>query len=176
MRDYFAFYGLPVSFSPDPLAVKQKFYALSKQYHPDFYINESEEKQLEVLELSTLNNKAYQVLSDPVRLLPYVLELKGILTEGEHYMLPQYFLMEMMEVNEALMDLQLDPDSDKLASLTREVEEVEKGITTRIAALSAGFEELDEARQESVLKELKGLYYRSKYLVRIREGLAKAGV
>ncbi|WP_276088305.1 Fe-S protein assembly co-chaperone HscB [Pedobacter sp. JY14-1] len=176
MRDYFAFYGLPVSFSPDPLAVKQKFYALSKQYHPDFYINESEEKQLEVLELSTLNNKAYQVLSDPGRLLPYVLELKGVLTEGEHYMLPQDFLMEMMEVNEALMDLQFDPDADKLSNLTREVEEVEKGIATRIAALSAGFEELNEARQEKVLRELKDLYYRSKYLVRIRAGLAKAGV
>ena len=175
MRDYFAFYGLPVSFSPDPLVVKQKFYALSKQYHPDFYINESEEKQLEVLELSTLNNKAYQVLSDPGRLLPYVLELKGVLTEGEHYMLPQDFLMEMMEVNEALMDLQFEPDADKLSSLTGEVEEVEKGITTRIAALSAGFEELDEARQEEVLRELKDLYYRSKYLVRIRESLVKAG-
>ena len=48
MTDYFEFYGLPVSFNPDPAAVKQKFYKFSKKYHPDFYINESEEKQAEV--------------------------------------------------------------------------------------------------------------------------------
>lgn len=62
--DYFEFYGLPIQFNPDQNAVKANFYAFSKQFHPDFYANESEEKQQEVLELSTLNNKAYQTLSN----------------------------------------------------------------------------------------------------------------
>ena len=70
MKDYFAFYGLPVSFNPDTTLVKQKFYEYSKKYHPDFYINESEEKQAEVLELSTVNNKAYQAFNNIQKLVP----------------------------------------------------------------------------------------------------------
>ena len=63
------------------------------------------------MELSTVNNKAYQVLSDPQKRLHYILELKGVFKEGENYLLPQTFLMEMMEVNEDLMDLQFEPDA-----------------------------------------------------------------
>lgn len=174
MTDYFAFYELPVSFNPDTALVKQKFYAMSKKYHPDFYINESEEKQAEVLELSTVNNKAYQVLTDPQKRLNYILELKGKVAEGEHYVLPQNFLMEMMDVNEALMDLQFDPDAKRLATLKNEVEAIEKGINDEILALTTAFDTQDELTQDQLLDSIKDLYYRNKYLLRIRESIDKA--
>ena len=174
MTDYFGFYGLPVSFNPDAAAVKQQFYALSKKYHPDFYINESEEKQAEVLEMSTLNNKAYQVLSDPQKRLHYILELKGQLTEGENYVLPQGFLMEMMDVNEALMDLQFDPDAARLAALKDDVALIEKGIADEILKLTTSFDSQGAAEQTAALVSIKDLYYRNKYLLRIRESINKA--
>ena len=167
MVDYFEFYGLPISFNPDPAVVKQQFYKFSKQYHPDFYINESPEKQAEVLEWSTVNNKAYQVLSDPQRRLQYILELKGLITEGEHYVLPQDFLMEMMDVNEALMDLQFDPDAEKLALIKKDIAVIESNILDKINVLTATFEEQTEAEKAKTLLEVKDLYYRSKYLIRI---------
>ncbi|RZK60816.1 MAG: Fe-S protein assembly co-chaperone HscB, partial [Pedobacter sp.] len=126
--NYFEFYELPVQFNPDQQQVKAKFYALSKQYHPDFYANESAEKQDEVLTLSTLNNKAYQTLSNAKRRLKYVLELKGIVETDEGYQLPQSFLMEMMEVNEALMDLEFEPDADKLSQVRGEVDVIEQQL------------------------------------------------
>jgi len=171
--DYFSFYDLPVSFHPDPAKVKQQFYALSKKYHPDFYINESEEKQAEVLELSTLNNKAYQLLSDPQKRLHYILELKGMLTEGEQYNLPQEFLMEMMEVNEELMDLQFDPDAAKLAAIKAQVAEISSTMDTMLDRLTDGFEGQDSAAQEETLKEVKDLYFRKKYLARINDSIVK---
>jgi Fe-S protein assembly co-chaperone HscB len=174
MTDYFAFYGLPLSFNPDVALVKQKFYEFSKKYHPDFYINESDEKQAEVLELSTVNNKAYQVLSDPQKRLHYVLELKGLLKEGENYVLPQSFLMEMMEINEALMDLQFDLDPVKLASLKEDVNGVEKGLSDEILSLTTSFEDQTSAEQDKTLIAIKDLYYRTKYLLRLRESIAKA--
>lgn len=174
MTDYFDFYGLPLSFNPDPALIKQQFYALSKKYHPDFYINESAEKQAEVLELSTLNNKAYQVLTDPQKRLHYILELKGLVKEGENYVLPQSFLMEMMAVNEQLMDLQFDPDPLKLDALRAEVAAIEKEIAEEIVEQTGSFDVLDEAAQEKVLLVVKDLYYRNKYLIRIRESMAKA--
>lgn len=176
MTDYFAFYGLPLSFNPDTALVKQKFYEFSKKYHPDFYINESEEKQAEVLELSTVNNKAYQVLSDPQKRLHYILELKGLLKEGENYVLPQSFLMDMMDINEALMDLQFDPDPVKLAGLKEDVNGVEKGLSDEILSLTTSFEAQDTDEQNKTLIAVKDLYYRTKYLLRLRESIAKATI
>lgn len=171
MTDYFAFYGLPVSFNPDAVLVKQKFYAFSKNYHPDFYINESEEKQAEVLELSTVNNKAYQVLKDPFKRLHYILELKGILIEGENYSLPQEFLMEMMDINEALMDLQLEPNAMRLGALKEDVLRVEQGVLDEIGLLTLKFDEQSEEEQFKLLADIKDLYYRNKYLQRIRDSI-----
>ncbi len=174
MTDYFAFYGLPVTFHPDAALIKQKFYELSKKYHPDFYINESEDKQSEVLELSTLNNKAYQLLGNPQKRLQYILELKGMIQEGEGYKLPQDFLMEMMDINEALMDLQFDPDAARLEELKKEVDGVEVALTAKIDALTVSFDNLNEEQQSLVLAQIKDLYYRNKYLYRLRESIVKA--
>jgi len=174
MTDYFEFYGLPVSFNPDQVLVKKKFYEFSKRYHPDFFINESDEKQAEVLEMSTVNNKAYQVLSDPQRRLHYILELKEVLTEGENYVLPQSFLMEMMEVNEVLMDMQFDPDAEKLAALKNEVAGIEKAISDEIIALTSDFDVKPEAEQIKSLAAVKDLYYRNKYLLRIKDSIKAA--
>lgn len=171
--DYFELYGLPVSFNPDLKLVKQKFYELSKKYHPDFFINDTEEKQQAVLELSTLNNKAFQVLNDPQKRIHYILSLKGLLEEGENYKLPQSFLMEMMDVNEALMDLQFHPDPARLSQVTQEIDGIEASLTEESNVLAASYDQQDSVAQEPTLLAIKDLYYRSKYLYRIRESLAK---
>lgn len=171
--DYFELYGLPVTFNPDPKVVKQKFYELSKKYHPDFYINEPEEKQEEVLQLSTLNNKAFQVFGDLQKRIHYVLTLKGMLEEGDHYALPQGFLMEMMDVNEALMDLQFEPDPEKLRSITSEISTIETTLKDQLKDLTTAYDSQSAEEQEATLKAIKDLYYRNKYLYRIRESLAK---
>jgi len=171
--DYFELYGLPVTFNPDPKVVKQKFYELSKKYHPDFYINEPEEKQEEVLQLSTLNNKAFQVFGDLQKRIHYVLTLKGMLEEGDHYALPQSFLMEMMDVNEALMDLQFELDPEKLRSITSEISTIETTLKDQLKDLTTAYDSQSAEEQEATLKAIKDLYYRNKYLYRIRESLAK---
>jgi molecular chaperone HscB len=171
--DYFELYGLPVSFNPDQKLVKQKFYELSKKFHPDFYINDGPEKQEEVLELSTVNNKAYQVLKDPQKRLHYILVLKDQLVEGENFVLPQDFLMDMMDVNEALMDLQFDPDEGKLEEIKVEINHVDQKLHKQLEELTSSFDGQGSEEQVASLKSIKDIYYRNKYLDRIRESLAK---
>ncbi|WP_293307978.1 Fe-S protein assembly co-chaperone HscB [Pedobacter sp. UBA5917] len=170
--NYFEFYDLPIQFNPDQNAVKAKFYALSKQFHPDFYANESEEKQQEVLDLSTLNNKAYQTLSNANKRLKYVLELKGIVETDEGYQLPQIFLMEMMDINEALMDLEFEPDTEKLEQVKRDVETIEKDLKSELEDLKIQFDQ-DPENSEALLPSMKDNFYRQKYIDRIRERLVK---
>lgn len=171
--DYFEFYDIPLSFQPDQALVKKKFYALSKAFHPDFYIGETEEKQQEILDLSTLNNKAFQTLSNPDKLLPYILELKGVLTEGEKYALPQDFLMEMMEVNEAIMELELQEDESQASKVLQEVDDFENSLNTEFQEAVVKFEQSAEADQAAALLQIKDIWYRKKYLLRIRESINK---
>jgi molecular chaperone HscB len=172
LPNYFEFYELPIQFNPDLNLVKTKFYENSKKFHPDFYANELEEKQNEVLELSTLNNKAYQVLSNSTKRLKYVLELTNTVLEDEQYQLPQAFLMDMMDINEALMELEFDANAEKLVQLNKDVDALETQLNHSLLALTEKFDQ--DVEKDNVLTLIKDVYYRKKYIARIRERMPKA--
>src|SRR5919199_5414174 len=109
--NYFELYDIPVSFLPDQKQLKQKFYELSRKYHPDFYTQENEFEQSEALELSSQVNKAYKTFQNRDETIKYVLQLKGLLEEEEKYNLPADFLMEMMDLNEQMMEAKMEDDS-----------------------------------------------------------------
>lgn len=172
MINYFDFYAIPQSFSLDTALLKKKFYELSKQYHPDFYANESEDKQQEILELSTLNNKAWQTLSDPAKRLEYILRLHNLVSEGAKPQLPADFLMEMMDLNERLMEVD---DATNLGSITAEVLAIDGDLDEELSQLTNGYDQLDDTAKESRLNDIANIYYRQKYLLRIKESLATIG-
>jgi molecular chaperone HscB len=171
--NYFKLYDLPLSFQIDSALVKKKFYELSKRYHPDFYVNESDEKQAEILELSTLNNKAYQILSDPLKRIEYVLSLNNMLADGDKYVLPQDFLMDMMDVNEALMEMEFDHDKLKLAELSGQIDAMEMTLFDELKSSTDEFDAKIGEDADNILLMIKDIWYRQKYLLRIRESLNK---
>jgi molecular chaperone HscB len=166
--NYFDFYGINESFTPDVALLKKKFYELSKEYHPDFYANEDDEKQQEILELSTLNNKAWQALSDPYKRLEYILKQHDLLQEGAKPQLPGDFLMEMMDINERLMEVD---HAEELGRITNEVLAVEGDISQKLEHAQSGYAQLNDTAKEERLNEIADCYYRQKYLLRIKESL-----
>ncbi|SDD37440.1 molecular chaperone HscB [Mucilaginibacter pineti] len=166
--NYFEFYGIPESFQIDQPSIKKKFYELSKLYHPDFYAGEDEAKQQEILELSTLNNKAYQVLNDPARRMEYILKLHDLVSEGAKPQLPADFLMEMMDINERLMEV---ASAEELATVTAEVLAIEGDINEKLTILTTDYTEINHTAQEERRTEIADIYYRQKYLLRIKESL-----
>jgi molecular chaperone HscB len=168
MINYFEFYDIPEAFELDAAALKKKFYALSKQYHPDFYANEDETKQQEILEISTINNKAYQTLSDPNKRLEYILKQHDLVNEGAKPQLPADFLMEMMDLNERLMEVD---DAEQLANIRAEALAVEDDLNVQLQALTVDYQTLNDTAKESRLNSIADIYYRQKYLLRIKESL-----
>ena len=166
--NYFDFYGLPETFNLNDADVKKKFYQLSKQYHPDFYANEDEAKQQEILELSTLNNKAYQTLANPAKRLEYILRLHNLVSDGAKPHLPADFLMEMMDINERIMEVD---SATELGSITAEVLAIEGDINEELSALTTDYVTLDDTAKESRLNNIANIYFRQKYLLRIKESL-----
>jgi molecular chaperone HscB len=166
--NYFEFYGIAESFKPDTAQLKKQFYAFSKQYHPDFFANEDEAKQQEILELSTLNNKAYQTLNDPNKLLDYILRLHNLVSEGAKPQLPADFLMEMMDINERLMEIET---AEQFGHIGAEVAAIEGDMTEELNTLIKDYESLNDTAKESKLNDIANIYYRQKYLLRIKESL-----
>ena len=170
--DYFEFYGVPESFRPDEAALKQRYYALSREYHPDFHATASPEKQREILEMATLNTNAYRILSHPDQRMAYILGRHGLMEEGKQA-LPPDFLMEVMELNEQLMELEFEPDPAIVTRVESEVNELNDTLEAGIEPVLAGYEQLPTGARPDALTQVRTYYLKKRYLLRIRESLAK---
>ena len=168
---YFELYDLPISFLLDKKVLKRKFYQLSKQFHPDFYTLESEEKQAEILELSTINNKAYKILSDFDKRMEYILKQKGVYGEEGKNKVPQDFLMEMMDINEALMELEFDFESSTYQTAKQSAKDLEESIDNEIELLLKNYN--DATTSIANLEQIKDFHFKRKYLLRIQNNLSK---
>jgi molecular chaperone HscB len=168
--NYFEFYQIPVNFKVDARALKRKFYALSKEYHPDFHTDKSEEEQARILELSSLNNKAYNTLKDFDLRMKYVLNLKNLLHESTDK-LPQSFLMEMMDVNEVLMDLEFDEDTSKLNGVKESVNQMKISFLDEVSNIIDSYDDTKSTDEE--LSLIKNYYLKQRYILRIQDNLNK---
>ena len=168
--NYFEFFELPVSPNIDEEALKRRFIVNSKKYHPDFYTLSGPDEQDEALERSTLNNQAFRVLSDPDQRLRYLLELRGALAEEGQNQVPQDFLMEMMEINEALMELEFEDDPNIRQKVEGLVDQLEMDLHGTIQPVLDRYE--DKTAGEAELSALRDYYLKRRYLLRIRENLS----
>lgn len=169
--NYFEFFGLPESLDLDEGVLKRRFYENSKKFHPDFYTLESQEKQAEILELSSFNNEAWRTLSNFDSRLKYLLELKGQFGEEGTHVLPQAFLMEMMEVNEEAMELEFDFDQARFDNLVQNIENQDILLLTELRQVLAS-----EGDETSRFAAMKDYYLKKRYLLRIKENLSRFAV
>ncbi|MEO7984806.1 MAG: Fe-S protein assembly co-chaperone HscB [Bacteroidota bacterium] len=163
---YFELFEIPVQLKVNAGALSKKFFALSRKYHPDFFTKETEAVQAEVLEKSALLNKAWKTFQNPDATIKYVLLEKGLLEEEEKYELPAGFLMEVLEINEALMDA----DEPSLVNeLKTTIESLQSEIYEPVKEIVEGYQE--GVTTEKELLQVKEYYYKKKYLDRIRKQL-----
>ncbi|MFN0036482.1 MAG: Fe-S protein assembly co-chaperone HscB [Saprospiraceae bacterium] len=170
--NYFEFYGIPVALSVDDSALRQAYLLNSKKYHPDFHTLSGEAEQAEALELSTRNNEAFKTLSDPDKRVRHVLELKGLLgQDNENPTLPQDFLMEMMDINEALMELEFDFDAERYAATLQSVNTLENDLETQVQPMLSAWTEASS--DDADLLQVRDYFFKRRYLLRIKENVSK---
>ncbi|MEY3321737.1 MAG: hypothetical protein RLZZ417_1320 [Bacteroidota bacterium] len=162
---YFEWFELPIMLYPDLTLLKQRFLAKSKLFHPDKFTLASEEEKAKVLELSGLNNQAYKILSDTDTRIHYILSEFGLLKDEKEVM-PDDFLLKMMSFNEAISDLDENPDA--LHSLKMDLELWENELKAELDACSSVYPlSLKSAAP------LKSYYFKRKYYLRIKNNLSK---
>jgi len=171
MTNYFDFYELPRSPKLDEALLRSRYLLMSKRYHPDFFTLESPEKQAEVLELSTLNNQAYQVLSEFEPRLKHLLETKDAMPEEGQNQLPQDFLMEVMELNELVMELSFDESPELAQQAITQVKALEESLWEEIQPVVESYD--DQSVSAAELNLLKNFFLKKRYLLRIKENVFK---
>ncbi len=152
--NYFELFDIPVSLKVDKNSLAQKYFALQKQYHPDFFTQATAYEQAEALEKSSQINKALKVLKNEAETIKYVLQLKGLLEEEEKYQLPPTFLMEVMELNEELNE-----------SSAQQITNLETEIYAPVKDIIENFK--DNTTTTEQLLKVKEYFYKKKYLQRI---------
>ncbi len=170
MENYFDFYKIEERFFIDEADLKQRYLKLSKEHHPDFFVDNPAQYQA-ALEITSTNNKAYKTLSKLQNRVAYILELNDVLKESQNQ-ISQDFLMEMMDVNEAIMDLKMEPNAAKQAKLDAEMKGLERSLQEQIEQLAATADvQTDDNQRDAILVLIKENYLKLKYVLRIMESL-----
>lgn len=100
--DAFARFGLEPSFELDLSALEQRHLQLSRRLHPDRLIGKDPRQQARALTLSSALNEAYALLQDERRRAELLLVLGGGKTAERDKRTPPAFLLEQLELREAV--------------------------------------------------------------------------
>lgn len=88
--------------------LEQRYRALSRQFHPDYFYNASAAERRASLERSSYLNDAYRTLKNPLTRVEYLLKIEGV-TSGAHgghnAKVPPGLLEEVFALNEELDEI-----------------------------------------------------------------------
>uniref|UniRef100_A0A336LWJ3 CSON006038 protein n=1 Tax=Culicoides sonorensis TaxID=179676 RepID=A0A336LWJ3_CULSO len=142
-KNYFNLLDIPEKFDMDNQKLTEKFRQFQSIVHPDKFSNKSDIEQRHAMDWSSLLNKAYSILSTPLKRAEYMLQLKNITISEKNETINPEFLMEMMERNEEIAELETRSQCDEqLQKLKVELENLYKEFSEIFEANN-----LDKARE-----------------------------
>jgi molecular chaperone HscB len=108
LTDFFSFLGLPRKLNIDAADLEQRYRALSRQLHPDYFQNASAAERRLSLERSSYLNDAYRTLKNPINRIEYLLKLEDMMErDGRNgsQKVPPALLEEVFALNEELDEI-----------------------------------------------------------------------
>ena len=160
-RDYFEFFDLPHNLAIDLKDLEKRFYALSRELHPDRFVRKPAAERERALEDSATLNDAYRTLRDPIARALYLLKLEGFdIGEQGSKDVPPELLEEMFELNMAIEEA----DGPQLEASRERFEKMRAAIDTE---LQANFTMWDSVRSREALTAIRGVLNRRKYITNL---------
>jgi molecular chaperone HscB len=162
--NYYDFFGLEHKLDLDLADLEKRFYALSRQYHPDRYTLKSREEQQYALDATAILNDAYRTLRDPLARAEYLLKENGFdIGEQGSKNVPPELLEEVFELNMPIEELRGGDDSARagLEQARKKFVDMREKIDSE---LQSRFEGYDQAPDRNVLSEIRGLLNRRRYV------------
>ncbi len=164
----FELFGLPQRFAQDRAAVDRRWKELQREAHPDRFAAQGAAAQRVALQWSVRINEAYQRLKDPLKRAAYLCELRGAPIEAENNTaMPPAFLMEQMELREALEEAQ---DEAQLDALAQRLAASRREMLERIAHLLD-----DQGDAAGAAQQVRALMFLERFGSDIEHRLAQLG-
>ena len=173
MTDYYELLGIPRRLNLSLDELQKRYYELSRQLHPDRFMQKPEAEQQRALDLSSALNDAYRTLKDRVKRAQYLLSQEGFdIGEQRSKDVPPELLEEVFELNMALEEMRSGDDSAR-----PQLEAAEKTFSGMLAGvdqqLQSLFEKYDQSQSRNVLTELRGVLNRRKYILNLVDEVHK---
>lgn len=162
---YFELFGLPASFDIDTSALHAQYLAISRNIHPDQFVNQSPEASRLAMRLSAQVNRAYETLKEPFLRAEYLLESLGGKSAAEHKTVPAELLQEVMGLREELEQAKQNRDQEALGKLRERVLARRREVLEQIATLAR---QLQDEPKEQTLADLREQLNAVKYFENLR--------
>lgn len=172
MRSYFDILETGKKLELDAEALQSKYYKLSRKNHPDLFLSKGEAEYKKALDESSLINKAYNTLKDPITRANYILEIDAPQIANEKSNIVHNDLLEdVMEMQEKIGDYH-EASGDSKEALKKELELIRTGLSQKMESLKAEmnkiFNEYDNSneasKKDSILKKLKSELHKRNYM------------
>jgi molecular chaperone HscB len=140
--------GLPPRYDLDPDELERRYRERSRAAHPD-RAGRAPGDRVRALEAQAALNDAYRTLRSPVTRAEHLLALVGV-TLSDKETVPQEFLMEILELREALAEAKAAGDSARVEAQAAEMRARREAAMARVAGLFAAGADPQEIRRELV--------------------------
>ena len=169
--NYFDFFGLPHKLNLDLKDLESRFYALSKQWHPDrFARGTADEQRASEVATATLND-GYRTLRDPVARAEYLLKEHGLDGKGQRSnTVPPELLDEVFDLNTALED-ELESSRSQLQEFQERFQKMNASLDNELLERFAAYDD-SESRLE--LEAIRDILNKRKYISNLVQKVEKA--
>ncbi len=164
MTDYYELLGLPRSLNLSLDDLQRRYYALSRELHPDRFMSKPAAERERAENTYSAVNDAYRTFKDPIKRAQYLLALEGFeIGEQRSKDVPPELLEEVFELNMALEEMRSGDDSAR-----SQLEAADKNFSGMLyeadQQLQSLFEQYDASHSRDVLAQIRNALNRRKYI------------
>jgi molecular chaperone HscB len=155
-QSHFELFGLPPAFAVDQGRLESAYREIQSRVHPDRFAHAGDAERRASLQWTTRVNEAYRTLRNPVSRASHLLALNGVDVAFEtNTVMPAEFLMEQMDLREALEEAAQSKDAAALEALQKRIDADSRDIEQQLGARID--QERDYAGAADLVRELKFL-------------------
>ena len=163
--DYFELFGMQPAFAIDMEQLSMRFRELQRSAHPDRYASASAQDKRLSVQNAALINEAYQTLRSPLSRGRYLLQRYGANLDDTDTSMDPAFLMEQMELREALAAVSAADDPfDRLDGLRNRIEGKERDM---VAQLQHRLDEVIASQDSDALQQGLQLVRKMQFMQRL---------
>jgi len=160
VSNYFDFFGLPHKLNLDHQDLEARFYALSRQWHPDRFARGTAEQRRISEEATATLNDGYRTLKEPISRAEYLLKEYGFdIGEQKSNHVPPELLEEVFELNMALEEI--EASRPQLEEARKRFLGMREDLDRELAGQFAAY---DESQDKAVLERIRAILNKRRYI------------